>query len=777
MVIGAFIQFLIDYAANDPECPPLFKAFLEEVVLKPGTPDLRPKVEMHLRNPRIEDYGLGPNFIREFKKYYAYRQAFMEREEQDRLPYLPIPEQYQPRSTLAPGRTMETALQPAEVIDMILGDDVGTETGLSGEDSEAVDFAEEIDWATSRMPPDVQRALGSETLPRQAPRVPPGLRGPPRVSIPPIRSRCAGRRGRGARKLGRLADLLQRLQSIPLFPGTSEFQDGNPIVEGPDWEVDSWYKGQRQPPLAARLDTVIRFLAEEDVDRCMGWEPKFEEIVSYLEWLALEDDNSQLDYARLETQAMFNDAVAKAKAHVLFEQHHYNPTTIEFTKPSKTPFRSTRLNWMVNAQDWPLPSHNPVPNRRNFLPKPILPHTDGPVNRMLIDRPESSRLHGKLAEDERNWWQRIDDHLLITIPSGPEGTLEEDNLAYHEDQAFITFSSNTHWLTTDATGTTILNGHPVRPGAPVDYAQERGARRAILQRLLRALPTNPLDPPSTAHSSIIFPTPAATLRRAATLADNPAWTPPALAPSQLPPASQLETMPHTIAYRARLAALKKRRELARLRLEDEHADDARWATLPRNVVAGAPFVWRMLDPDAQAAEDLLRGCRVAVEVLRAAVRREPRGLVENVVRMVERGLGREFVGWEVPRAEVRLAGEEWEVVDGKRMPRYLDPGEVEWLKFLGGECVNGGNFTGRVLPDTPRDKYRLFQLFAKKVKKLLDDSNPQGLFSSHDATVEVEDLLKAINAGKDSSAVTKHEFQPHDACKWLDRMKDRGYLR
>ena len=102
MVIGAFVQFLIDYAANDPECPPLFKAFLEEVVLKPGTPDLRPRVEMHLRNPRIKDYGLGPNFIREFQKYHVYRQAFLEREEQDRLPYLPIPVQYQPRSHLEP---------------------------------------------------------------------------------------------------------------------------------------------------------------------------------------------------------------------------------------------------------------------------------------------------------------------------------------------------------------------------------------------------------------------------------------------------------------------------------------------------------------------------------------------------------------------------------------------------------------------------------------------------------------------------------------------------
>ncbi|KAK3300215.1 uncharacterized protein B0H64DRAFT_448322 [Chaetomium fimeti] len=681
-VDGAFVQFLIDYAANDPECPPQFKAFLEEVVLKPGTPDLRPSVETHLRNPQIKNYGLGPNFVREFEKYEIYDQVFPQAEDQDVLPFTPIPEGYQPRATLDLGPQMETILQPPEGMDSILGDDTEDFSDFSGLNTE-----------------------------------------------------------------GAFSDMEE-----------------------------------------ARLDTVIKFLAEEDVDRCMGWEPKFEEIVSYLEWLDLEDDRSQLFLASPQTQAMFNDAVTKAKAHVLFEKHHYDPTPLEFTKPPKSPFRSTRLSWMVNARDWPLPPHNPPPppDRSNLLPRPILPHTPGPVNSMLVDQPENSLLHGKLAEDQREWWARIIDERLDTIPPGAEDVMERLNLGYIEDHAFATFSrqgTNTGtWVTTDATGATILpNDKKVRPGIPLDWVQERAARRAALQQTLHALPTTPPTPTPTttttttrSHSRLIFPTPAAVLRQTCTLADQPAWTPPQLPASQLPP--DLETMPHTVAYRARLASLKKRRELARMRVEEEHEADTSWAALPRNVVSGGPFVWRILDAEGQKDEDLLRGCWVAVEVLRAAARREPRGLVEGVVGLVERGVGGEFVNGP-PEGVVVLAGDEWEVVGGERVPRLLELEEVEWLKFLGGQCVSGGNWERRAMPDTPKDKYRLFQLFATKVKKLLDDRNPQGLFSSHNANVGVEDLLKVINAGKDSSAVTKQEVKPHDACKWLDRMKQNGLLR
>ncbi|AEO70230.1 uncharacterized protein THITE_2081511 [Thermothielavioides terrestris NRRL 8126] len=538
---------------------------------------------------------------------------------------------------------------------------------------------------------------------------------------------------------------------------------------GPDWEVDSWYKDRRQPPLAVRLDTIVKFLAEEDVDRCMHWETKLAEIVSYLEWLAHDDDRHQLQDASAQTRAMFNDAVLKAKAHVLFERHHYEPTPLEITRPPSAPLRSTRLNWMTDTHGWPLPGRNPVPDRSDLLPRPIPPRPSSPVNRMLIDKPDGGASFDKFVADEKEWWQRV--------PGGDDDA-DHDNLAYIEAKSFDSFvhGDNIGWIVTDpATGQTALpDGTSLLPGSPRSWALERGARRAGLQQMLRALPTGQPPELDTPWRRLVLPTPASTIRAACERADGPQWTPPRLSADQLP--AELETMAHTVAYRARLAQIKRMRELARLRVEDEGARDRRWVTLPRNVVNGGPFVWRMLDPDAQAGQDLLRQCRVVMEVLRAALRRVPRPLLEAVVGLAERAASGQF--WEegVP-AGLRLADDEWDQVGRGRLPRLLDAEEVEWLKFLAGECVNSKNWTGRFVPDTPRDKYRLFLIFAARVQKLLHDKNPEGLFSRHDAQVTVEELLQAVNAGTGNSAVTKCEFHPFDACSWLDRMKESGHVR
>ncbi|KAL2136612.1 hypothetical protein VTI74DRAFT_2641 [Chaetomium olivicolor] len=213
---------------------------------------------------------------------------------------------------------------------------------------------------------------------------------------------------------------------------------------------------------------------------------------------------------------------------------------------------------------------------------------------------------------------------------------------------------------------------------------------------------------------LVFPSPGAVLRKACETADGPQWTPPRLECSQLP--EKLETMQATIAYRERLKHIKKMLEPAKLRAEDGFQRDRRWA------VAGE-FSYRAVPQD------------------------------------------------------VKLASDEWEKIAKDTIHRFIDPKELPWLRFLAGECVNGKNWTGRFLPDTPKDKYKLFLIFARRVQKLLDDEDPKRLFSRHNNEVTVEELLEAINVGKDSGAVTKYGFQPYDACSWLGRMKGTGYVR
>lgn len=406
---------------------------------------------------------------------------------------------------------------------------------------------------------------------------------------------------------------------------------------GPDWEVESWYLGRRQPPLAARLDTVIKFLAEEDVDRCMHWETKFEEVTSYLKWLARDDDRHQVKNASPGTQAMFNDAVTKVKAHVLFEAHHYRPTPVEIPKPLEGPLTSARFNWLNKIHDQSLLPSDDDPGRSSALPRSL---------------------------------------------------------------------SDT-------------------------------ALRKIRERI-----------------------------------DHPQWTPPSLETSQLP--GQIETMPYTVSYRKRLKEITKLRELAWSSIENDN--DGRLAGLPRALVYGGPFARPTTDPDTQVKQELLKQCYTTVEMLKAAYHRVPRPLLKSVSRLLGREEKGEFRHHLVPDG-LRLAGDEWERVEEQTLPRYVDLGDIQWLKFLAGECVNDGNWTGRFAPDTSRGEDRLLLLFATKVQKLLDDRNREGLFSQHDAEVKVEDLLKAINAGKDSSAVMKHEFHPDDAGAWLERMNETGHIR
>ncbi|KAL2154970.1 hypothetical protein VTH82DRAFT_3646 [Thermothelomyces myriococcoides] len=666
----------------------------------------------------------------------------------------------------------------------------------------------------------------------------------------------------------RLEGLLRRLQFIPIMSQTGEFrEEEDEVVGSRDWEVGSWYKGKRQPPLAARLDTVVKFLAEEDVDQCLNWREKFDEIVSYLEWLALGDGNRQLQTAHLRTRAMFDDAVLKAKAHVLFEKHHYEPPppstmmTMNTVKhlPRHRPLRSTRLDWMVGRRH-----HRSLPcwtaelvasGSSELLPRAILPRPPAPVNRMLVDRPNDNILYDQFAEDERRWWHRTADSNnhpgdKARGYKAKKAAVERQNLAHIEDQSFLSVLGGQDQEPHNDTATTTT---VIRDDSPATrWARERGVRRAGLHQVLCSLPTDPL-PIRSHRNTLILPISAAVLRRARERADGLQWTPPSLPPSELPPFHPqhhhhppppttvldgpetaggggqqeqeqeqeqeqdhyhhpFETMPYTLSYRDRLQRIRQVRERAMLRVMNEEkgkeaaaaAATGRQVALPRNnLVVGGPLVRK------SAARDLLRACRTALALLRAADRRVPRPLLTAVLRTVRKGT-RKGGNWmrsspegdaSVVPAGIRLAADEWELREWddesgggselrvgcgrgrcrqqqqQQRPRLLEVDEVEWLKFLAGECVNRKNWTGRFVPDTPKDKYRLFLLFATKVQKLLDDKNPQGLFASHRAAVEVEDLLRAINAGKDSSAVTKHEFQPHDACCWLDRLRKSGHVR
>ena len=759
----------------------MFKTYLEEVALRPGPGDLTGRVQALFRHAQPRDYNFGPTFMHQLEMHTVYNYSSEGTGSEDASPTLPpISDWNQPMAEPTTTQLTPTQLTPGPVADL---DSVGSPSEATESDqnmsdeyelveTESEDAAsdgdyedeDEDDQVTEAML-DRLHALEGERRPRRrTPSVLPASNQPtpaaasaalPRTSNQPAQAAASSAfPGTSQEGTGQLSSAIQRLrQSIqPLRrTGSRNLLYGMADRTGPDWRVSSWYKGGRQPPLAARLETVINFLTDEDVDRCINWETSFAEISAYLQWLEHDDDRHQLDNASQETRAMFDDAATKVKVHVLFEKHHYDPTTVVIRKPPQTSLTSTRLNWTAN-----------IPGRSKLLPRSITPRPLDPINRLPMGALGNRSFYDRFAEDGKKWWQRIAaSQNLDAIPADAEGPLERANLAYIEAQSFDSSSRGE-------------NLAPPADGAQ-SWAVERGARRAGLQQVLRAVPTNLPSQLNTSWRRAILATPAATLRKARESAEIPQWTPPSLDRSQLP--EQLETMPYTVSYRERLKKIKMMREVAWLRGEDKYGRDPNWVTLPQSFVNGNPLVSRLVDLDAQARRDLLKQCYTAVEMLKAAGRRVPRPLL-NAVRVLLEGEGESrFPHYVVPEG-VDLAVDEWEEQAGQRpVPKCLDLDDVKWLKFLAGECVNGRNWTGRLVPDTPKDKYRLFLIFATRVQKLLDDKNPEGLFSQHDAKVSVEDLLGAVNAGTGSTAVAKYEFHPYEACAWLDRMKESGHVR
>ncbi len=721
----------------------MFKTFLEEEVLKPGTSDLTRRVQAYFRNPQIKEYDLGPVFIREIEKYPAYDLIYRGIESDGH--FAQIPERYLPRP---PG--ISTQLSPREPADLETGAtslDAGAQLGVHDDE----ELLREPDRGADTPPPE--HDADEEDL------------GPPTM-------------------ISRL-NTMERLFRSPIIDPI----DGATDRTGPDWVTDSWYRGRRQPPLAVRLQTIINFLADEDVDRCIDWAAKFGQVVDYLEWLVFHDERDQLrNAASPQTRAMFNDAVAKAKAHALFERHHSAPTPMEAVrKQPSPPLMSTRLGRVVNGHGGSLQYRNAARGRSDLLPRPIPPRPASPVNRMLVERPADRPIYSAFASDEKEWWQNA------ALQGPGRAPLAPGNLAVIENETFNSFINNNGerdevnpgWVRIDpATGqTTLPDGVALPRGDPQSWARERGARRAGLQQLLQTIPTGLPSADNTPwRRPIILPTPAAALRRARETVDNPQWKPPALDRDQLP--AELETMPQTVAYHARLGQIKATGELARLNVKDQNEREQAftrrrrrgWVNLPRNLVNGGPYVWCMDDADAEEVRVLLKQSRTTVEVLKAAYIREPRPLLKAVLQMLDRAEQGEFLNHAVP-GDVTLAADEWELDGQMRVPALVDSEDDQWLRFLAGECVNRANWTGKLGKETQKGKDRLFLIFAARIRKLLDDKNPQGLFSRHDAQVEVDSLLPVINAGKGGGIVTKYEFNSSEACRWLDRMKESGHVR
>ncbi|KAK2074383.1 hypothetical protein P8C59_008591 [Phyllachora maydis] len=557
---------------------------------------------------------------------------------------------------------------------------------------------------------------------------------------------------------------------------TGDDTDGHvPDRTGPDWMRDSVYRDTLQPPLALRLTHVLNFLRDEDVDRCMDFHGKFEETGRYLHWLWHMDPDRQIHKASQHTRAMFFDAIRKALVHRQFEAHHYTATPLEVARFIDVPKASGRLNWVGAVADFPPPCPGGRVRKRTerpMLPMPIPPRRVHRVNGCLDGSAENERHHQVLKRDESQFWTEA----ALDPDALPEGRTVTNHFEM-EHQYFCNLidTQTVGWIRQDSSGTklhVLPDDSLVHPSSSAAWAEQRGALRAGLQQVLRTFRAVEHFHLLKPYRRLVLPVSEPALRRYGKLHTERQWTPPRLGYDRMP--AQLEPMPYGAFWRKLQSKRAELRTKALNETSTQHAGKDGFVQLPRSLVVGGPLVRPGLDRRLQAQQELLTTCHTLAKQLLLAGQKFPRQLMQDVNALVHNGKNGLYPK-EMPGG-VRLRVDEFRVRGGLRGLRFLDdPDEQQWLRFLAGDCYNSSNGLAQLGFDGPQ--FTLFRIFATRLFKILDDRGPSPLFPSPHTEITVDLLLSVMNRGGHESSVTKVQFQPHDAWRFLERLGNAGFIK
>ncbi|KAK4181076.1 hypothetical protein QBC36DRAFT_372254 [Triangularia setosa] len=609
--------------------------------------------------------------------------------------------------------------------------------------------------------------------------------------------------------------------------GVGDKETDVPIdTNGPDFTEDSYdqYGGKREP-LAIRLGVIIGYLENQNSQKS-SFPQQMSDTIDYLQWLGSRNDRrNQLANASEYTKALYQSAIEKVGTHLKRDQQRAIVTPVVFTdRPvSFSATRSSRLNHLTNIHDFPLPSKRGVPDKSHLLPYSITPSPEKrPIQGKLLENPEH---YEQFLADEGKIWCKYSGDLSkldsMEIPAGLTKDELENNLAAIESDIYVQYvkarGPSASWRTGDPIGWTIQrldkSGdqqtyitigvdpetgeevlHPMDLKDPKDWASVRGVRRAGLQLMLRNYRTNEndcvyydSDINGQRFRRLVLPIPVATIRKVMESADGRPWIPPTLFDDKKLVWNHWESFLFTDRFRVYTDTSKVLKAQAHFTATERHNRDKFWVTLPKNLINGGPFVWRGLGPKEQAEEDLLKQCLAVRDFIAMCWNKAPRPLLGNMIQFLI--LGDQTSSKTFPEPETLgkiglLTFDESEysrtAIGGARQRagyRYINDEDIQWLKFLGSGCVNKKSWTGKIFPDQPKTTYRLFHIFAKRVLRLLEDPNPEGIFYSSSNVVTVETLLKVVNAGANGkSAVNKYEFSVYEACQHLDRLDQTGHI-
>ncbi|EXF74563.1 hypothetical protein CFIO01_12286 [Colletotrichum fioriniae PJ7] len=521
------------------------------------------------------------------------------------------------------------------------------------------------------------------------------------------------------------------------------------------------YKGWRVHAPKLQLVRIKNFLADEDIDRTLGWERKFAEIGEFLQHCIRMDGVTEKDW-----YVDVREAIAMLQTHALFEEHHYGKKklVVDFPKMSSV---STRLPPLLDGRDIVVEKRARDPVRPRYLlhrvPESVQDvdyQIPGPLLRMAFLKwfredgnlvwaadPNSDETPGSGDRGQRFGYQP-DFNMAVTedewfgkcMKGGPETTSDElhgEANFYLLMDEYVGGEVNTY----EYEGKTrkLQKFYP-EGETQQRFARFRGAKRAALQQCLSHFNSEENVALASPFRKLVLP--LTKREKAAALADakrDIVYKPHSVkAP---PPGTKLDPLGITYwhnqmqaAHRDRAYTLWKQTVRTHEKMLEDMEIDKDSVKLPEQLY-GPVIPWNFMRKSERVVMTDFHHLRTLREKLTRAYNKDPRMMLEGVIKNIEYG----FQGapsWDME--EVLAAHRE----NNGGHCRSLQHWEGSWLEFVCGPSTTA-KAQLLVLPKLGRD----FDVFVARMQTLLDEPSQVCLFAAQDRKNTLQQVAGALNAG------------------------------
>ncbi|KAH6681025.1 hypothetical protein F5X68DRAFT_243127 [Plectosphaerella plurivora] len=572
------------------------------------------------------------------------------------------------------------------------------------------------------------------------------------------------------------------------------------------------YRGWRIHSPMIQIIRIKNFLADEDLDRTMGWHAHFDEVAAYLKhlWDDVWDGTQRWGPGLAE-------AICMLKTHDLFETRAYGRQypNIHFETPVFAPrLRPHNDVPGISVTTDPAPGvhKNVAAAAKTITPRYLLhrvPESIHDVDYQIPGPLLRTRFLTWFRQDtERVWYS--DPMAEGTAGSGSRGRRLEDygynpdfNMAEVEDEAYnmcieggtnetaaalrgdCNFNMEPGHFVVEENGTAWPDGEAARK-----FAMFRGAKRAALQQCLRHFEGGQVNSALvTPFRKLVMPIPWKEKQRLRAEAQKKIFFTP-IPLSETPKDVVLDpwawnhwhdTLVGAQERRARLgfhtAYVRDRRYV--VQVEKELPDD-RPVLTSKNM--NGPYVHSFLTERTDEYRVILKKLMGVYDLLKSKQAKTPRTLLEIIINHVGMGFDAAETGdpYSVPELDNAIVVE-FERLNANSPPKNPhDPIQAAripyrdlcWLRFI----LNTPSTTRRQLEHQTelKEVIRTQPVFMHRLQMLINNPDPEGFFSSlqvHDWN-EIPDITAAINnlsnGGDHSESTVFSEELTSFICDLLD---------